>query len=440
MKKKYALKELLGFLIGLSLCNNIFYVFSRNNFYLNISNVIGIVAFIYLIFIEKEYIGKYLKKIDRTFFWYMLVSVLSIIPAIITLYPNISLLSSYFNGIPLLILLFIEYFDIIGFADKKENILNGIKWGFILNILFSLIQYIYFIRGDIFNLFYKYFPTPSFQVCGEFSRLFYDSSITTTLKVYFFRAQGLFIETSYFSTFIVGSMMIAITRIKNKLIKYILTILTFGLSMLSESGNFIILIALLFIYYFITSFKGKFVIKRKKMITIPIFMIIFLLAFVFIVSNDFLMKKVENTFLSTNISDSSNSSRLRTLKEGMELIYKYPLGIGYNMTSKIFKMEYPSEIHSYIFSTILVNQLELGFIGNFIYLIFALKFIMKILKYSKEKEDIIIALSVLGIFLCQASNGINYWNIQFILGMYAIANITYNDLKDKVKKNENSNS
>lgn len=427
------IKGKIGFLIGLSLCNNIFYVISQNNFYLNISNIITIIGMFYILIFEKKNINDYFKSIDRSCILYFCVSIFSIVFATISLKANVDLLMSYFNGIPSLILLFVNYFVMMGFADKKNDILKGIVYGFIINLFVSVIQYYYFTNGKLFTFFYHLFPTDSFQICGDYYKLNSDPSITTTLKVYFFRASGLFIETSYFTTFVVGSFLIAMNYIKNNVLKFVSLFTAVMLCVISESGNIIILFGIIGLYLLLCVLKNNFkmIISKKKSFIIPFVFLLILVAGISLSNNQTFLDKVNKTINSSNISDADNESRFRTIKEGIELIYKYPLGIGYNMTPKVLKMHFPYERHSYIFSTLLVNLLELGFIGNIVYMVFALKFIIKILKYSNKKEEQILALSLLGLFLCQLSNGINYWNIQFILGMYAINNMVYNDLKNR---------
>ena len=171
---------------------------------------------------------------------------------------------------------------------------------------------------------------------------------------------------------------------------------------------------------------------------VPLVIIGFVLIAFYAINDDKIMKKVDNLFESANIYDVNNDDRLLTINNGLELIKKYPLGIGYNVTSKLYVNEFPGEKHSYIFSTIIVNFLELGIIGMIFYLIFALKMVIYVLKKGHDDKDILVALSVLGLFLCQATNGINYWNIQYIIILYALLNISYNNLKYEEKvKNEN---
>ena len=126
--RKSKLKKYLSILMGLSLCNNIFYIIHKSNFYLNISNLVSVICLFYIFIYEKDSITRNFKKIDRTFIFYVLACLLSIIPASISLFKEITLLSAFFNGIPSLIFLIIEYFVIISFSDNKENILDGIKY------------------------------------------------------------------------------------------------------------------------------------------------------------------------------------------------------------------------------------------------------------------------------------------------------------------------
>ena len=102
------------------------------------------------------------------------------------------------------------------------------------------------------------------------------------------------------------------------------------------------------------------------------------------------------------------------------------------MSSIIYEMEYGNEYTSAIFSTLLVNELELGLVGNMIYVIFSIKIIISSLR-KKDKLSIALGLSALGLFLCQITNGISYWLMIYIISIFAIINarITYADTYSK---------
>lgn len=428
--------KILAITVGITICNNIFYIFNYNNFFLNISNIVSCIALVIIVIKERKRVLEGLQKIDKTFYFYLLACLFSIIPCFFYFADNNSIIMSYINGLPILFFMFVEYLVIISFSDCKEELLKGIKIGFILNILYSLIQYMFFLNdGSVLTL-YNLFPNDSFQISGNYYKLLSIPNIKTTLTIFQYRIQGYFLETSHFTTFLCGAGLIAFGKMKSKIGRIVLFIITIYLCIISESGNFIIFLAIILLLILRTLYGKRIsgsdiTIKRKTILIIPVILIGALLVGVYIVSNDEIGQKIANTFHSTNINDSGNVDRNRTIKEGIELIIKYPLGIGNNMTSTILKMESPNEKHGYIFSTLIINELELGLIGNIIYLCFALKFIIALLKNGRNKDDYIIALSTLGIFLCQISNGISYWNIQYTLAIYAIANIYYNDLRKK---------
>lgn len=431
-----SLNKYLPFLIGFSLCNNIFYIFNHNHMYINFSNFISCFALFYLAIFNKTKLKKGLNGINRIFILFILVTVFSIIPAVFYFFNNFHLMSSYFNGIPSLIMLFIEYLIILSYSEEKHEMLNGIKWGFILNLLYSFIQYLFYIKGSVLTLFFQ-FPNDSFQVCGSYSLLNGNSAFNHAFKIYLYRAQGFFLETSHYLTYVTGSALLSISLIKNKKISIVFLLLLLYLGLLSISGNYIMLILTILLYYGIIFLKNKSKkIKRKTLLIIPILLFSSFVAVMYAMNNEQMQYRINYTLSSLNFGYSDNENRSRSIIEGLQLIEKYPFGIGYNNTSNVLKNEFPSEIQSYIFSTLVLNELELGLLGNIIYLIFVFKFPIFIIRKSNKKEDILVAVSMLGVSLCQLTNGISFWNIQYILGIYAIGNIYYNTLKKNEIINE----
>lgn len=437
MKKQSNIYSYLPFLLGFSLCNNIIYLFNYNHLYINISNFLSLFIFLYIILFDKKSISKVLAKIDASFYLYLLFTFLSIVPAIFYFINDMNLMYSYFNGIPSLILLFIEYFTIIYFSNEKNKILKGISFGGIINVLFSLVSYFFFLKGSYFSL-YKLFPNTSFQICGSYSLLNSINDFSNAFKIYLYRAQGLFLETSHYFTFLSGSLLITLFYMKKNISKFIFLIVILYLGLLSISGNYIIIIMTLLLYVLLNLIGCKYKkFSRKKVLVFPIILIIFIFGIFYVFTNADMMDKLNYSLTSLNFNDSDNLNRSRTIIEGVQLIEKYPLGIGYNNTSNVLKENFPMETQSYIFSTLILNELELGLIGNIIYLIFLIRFPLFIIRNGKRKEDIIVGISMIGVSLCQLTNGISYWNIQYIIGIYALGNIIFNDLKNsKMEKGD----
>ena len=151
-----------------------------------------------------------------------------------------------------------------------------------------------------------------------------------------------------------------------------------------------------------------------------------------IITDSDLYNSIIISISSINITDADNSSRFISIKNGLELILKYPFGIGYNMTSTVYRMNYPFYNQSYVFSTLLVNWLELGVLGLFVYFVMFLPTISILIKKEKFYMDLVMGLSLLFIFVAQLSNGISLYKMQFIVLLLALSNIRYKKLKDSV--------
>lgn len=427
------IKKILAFLQGLSICNNVIYFFNYNTFYLNVSYIISIVTLLYIIFKEKGKITNCLNRIDKIFYLYIFFCLLSIIPMFFYFKNDLSITSAFFNGLPGLILIFIQYLVIVALCDNRKQIINGIVSGFIINIIFSILQYIFYYSGNIFTL-YRLFPNPSFQVAGNYFVLESMPDIASTLKIYSFRAQGLFLETSYFLIFVIGSILIVLNNIKNNIIKVVILFVTIWLCAISESGNFIILIFILILYLIaklICSHKDKRKISRKMLLIFPIILLVGMISIPLIANNEKLIANIQNSILSIDTSDSNNIERTTSIKRGAELIMKYPFGIGYNMSSTIYGKEYGSEYVNAIFSTLIVNELEIGLVGNLMYIIFSIKMILNAFKSSKDKTNIALSISALGLLLCQVTNGISYWRMPYIIFIFALINASLTNKKIK---------
>lgn len=434
MSAKDKIYKKLPFLLGFLICNNIFYLFKYNHLYINISNFISLIIFVYILFYNKKSVGVVLAKIDKSFYLYILSCLFSIVPAVFYFIDNIDFLMSYFNGIPSLILLFIEYYCILYFSNEKAEILNGIKVGSIVNVLVSFVSYVCFLNGSYFTLF-PLFPNSSFQICGNYAILNSIPAFNDAFKIYLYRAQGMFLETSHYLTFVAGSFVLVASSMKKNINKLFYIILTLYLCLLSFSGNFVIMLITVILYFTILIFKNKSLkVKKSFVILLPAILIFMFGSILYVSSNEVLLEKINNTFLSLDFNSSDNENRTRTIVEGIKLIEKYPLGIGYNNTSRILRENFPSERQSYIFSTLILNELELGLIGNIIYIYFIIKFPLYLIKNGRNKEDYAIATSMIGVSICQLTNGISYWNIQYILIIYAIGNVYFNEIKNNKQK------
>lgn len=435
-------KRLLAFLQGLAICNNVLYIFNYNTFYLNISCLISLISLIYIFIMERKKISIYLKKIDMFFYLFLFCCLLSIVPMFFYFNNDLSLTNAFFNGMPSLVLIFIQYFTIVALYDCKKNMFYGILFGFIINILYSVMQYIFFQMDGVITL-YNLFPNPAFQVPGNYNILNSTNKFASAFKIYAFRAQGLFLETSYFLTFIIGSILLVISLIKSKILKLVIILITIWLCTISESGNLIILFLVLILYFLLTFFNNKkLVFNRRMILFIPFLLVICCLVFCYICNDSNIINNISDSLFSADISSAGNEERFISMKRGIDLILKYPFGVGYNMSSTIYEMEYGNEYTNAIFSTLLVNELELGVLGNVIYVLFSMKVIILSFR-KKDKLSIAFGLSALGLFLCQITNGISYWLMIYIISIFALTNAriketsTYSKSQLNCEENQN---
>ena len=441
MKNKMYLLNVLAFLMGLFACNNVIYLFKIGDTYINIEYVLAVItACVIFVKDSKKFLGAF-KDINKYFKAFIIIMFLSVIPLIIVFKDSLGSITSFFNGMVLFFLCFCIYIDIVALKEKKDLFINGFKIGFILNIILSLIQYITYKNGNYFSL-YNYFPQPAFQINSYYGMKNSLQMSTDTFNIYGYRAQGFFLETSYYMAFLISSAIVLFSITKFSFFKSIIIIIAIFTIIQTSSGNMIILFGTFILYYLLKyakrGEKNTYKINIKKVFLIYI---IFSLSLIFVISqrdiiNDFfvnnnIINKIINNLETANIANEGNKERFDNMKKAMALTLKYPFGVGYNMSYTILGREYGNELNTIAaFNRLITIQLELGLLGTLAYIIYIYEIGIKLLLKSKSKYSLSVAISVLGIFVCQVGNGIGF-SYPFVMFMFALANIELNCLIKK---------
>lgn len=406
----------LAFFLGLLVCNDVIYVFKiGNTVIVNISIVYSLILLaVFLLSNNRELISSFI-IVEQWFYVFLLLVLFSFFPALFIFTNHSQFLSRYINGIVQYSLCITSLVCVIILRNQKLFVVKGLLAGFVLNIALSIFAYITYMRGNVFTL-YDYFPQNSFDV-----------------PKYNFRAQGFFLEPSYFTSFIISVcfILLSVYGIRTGKSLFVLFGLLIVLS-LSTSGNIVILIIMSLLYW---SIKG---VRKEKTYskgnTLGFFVVLAgLVALVFVfwdniteldLINKF-MKGIEGADLKSDDNYRRTSHMIMTLAE----IKNYPLGVGWNMSHSILAITYDNVNTSFNF--LLTNILELGLLGMAVYLIFIKRLSYDLFMRGKNLYQIGVGLSVLGMFACQVANGNRYYPFMFVIfGLAMIEN--YNNKQELI--------
>lgn len=441
-------EKIFALFLGIIVCNNVIYALKVGKTYINISYIYGIIIFLFFIIFKKRGLTKCFKEINYNFRIYIVIALLSVIMAIITFTDNLSVVMSYFNGIIMLVFNLILYMDVLFLKDYKKSILKGLIIGYILNIILSLIQYITYNNGNYFSLYY-FFPQPAFQINSYYGANSILQQTTDTFNIYGYRAQGFFLETSYYMAFIATTSVILFVSTNKSLIKILSIISMIFIIALTSSGNLIIILFTFIMYFIFKKIKcnniNKMNNKTKNKINIKTFTLFFLIIVLIIglsllniskikeiIDTNNILEKFINNINSANIADEGNKGRATSMLKSLELILKYPLGVGYNLSPTLLSMEFEKgtlEANS-TFNRLITIQLEQGPLGLIFYIIYIYNISGVLILKARDKYTLALGVGVLGAFICQIGNGIG--SFPFIILIFALANIELNRMKEEI--------
>ena len=430
----------LSFLLGLLSCNNVLYAFKVGNTYINIVFLLSFVMFVVFLAIRRPKLRRAVREIDKTLKLFVVMAVVSSISAIIVFASTPSLIMSMVNGFIELFLFATLYICVLFLKEHRKYIVSGIIVGVILNIILSIIQYQIYSGGGEFSLF-QFFPQPSFVISSHWGghEALYGEGASLIFQ---YRPQGFFLETSYYMALLSSGVALLLARLKFGPVKALVIFLLFLTLLLSISGNLIIVIMVILLYYaviMVRKIKTRGLGDEKKrprqrfwsilttalIIVVPIFSLGAISNFM---NENDVYKKLSQSISSANIADDNNAERSGNMAKSLSLVPQYPLGVGYNMSSRLLGREYGDDLKAHsAFNRLITIQLEVGFVGLILYIVYIVRMSVIPLLRERTKYGVALTISVLGLFVCQIGNGIGFF--PFIVIILALANIQANQYK-----------
>lgn len=431
--RKSRIKQIISYLIGLLAVQNVIYVFKISNTYINIELFLGFISIMFLMMFDRKALFEALRKTDKSLKWYLLSIVLSFLFLInYAMFNQGTRIISFFNGLISLFLSLSVYYSVIVYRRYRLSIVKGLWHGLIINTIVSILQLVMFNIGSYFSL-YDWFPEEFYYVSIKWGMpgTVHLSDIQEWL-IYSYRASGLYLECSYFVASMTCVLIICWSYRKAKIVDYfLLFVLTILISM-SGSGNLVIYVAILLMYFSYT-FISKININRYFGISkYSVFIIVgALLVIAFAIEEKYIdlteiISGIEESVLGVNISDEGNNERLTFMIAAFHFYLTYPIGVGYNMASNALRAYSSTYAAFNYFLTVLI---ELGPIGLLAYLNLWQKNITGVIK-NIELPRRAIFIGLLAAIFFQFANGTGFTHIVWVLlGLSQAERI---DKKDRV--------
>ena len=413
------INKILPFILGLIVNQNIIWVIKGNTTYVYIDVIVALVICIIQLFNGKR---KYVvtKNIKYIRFYYYITIFASLVGLYIFAGTKYSLSPIY--GVILFILSFFIFFATLSLTLQIRYMLKGFYVGFILNLLYSVLCYFLFYFHIDWRII-QYFSTGDDSPFAQYNDLYY-------------RAQGLFMECSYYISYLSVGLPIILFMTKKNFTKIIFIVVCILLSAISFSGNLIFLIFSLLLYLFIVE-KQLFTIKTLLKLIIPI--AILTLLFISQISSalseinffELFVDSIQDLDIS-NEDNISNVTRLYGIMNALSLIISNPLGTGAGCSAPLLDLNFTSQygaISTYSFPIRVI--LESGWLGFIFYFIAIVSIIIKLFK-SENMWNKTLGISLLSCVLVQTANGIGWFGfILFLLGICVISvnkQITYKEI------------
>lgn len=436
--------NIFAFVLGFSFLQGIVYVAKVGNLYVDVVYLVAMVALVVkLIFDPKHTVGKLEACFCRRMLPFLLVVALSGALALMSCVTHQGVkISPYLNGLVVLAVSLCVYFAVIAYRDQIEFIVRGLWVGLLVNVIVSFMQYAAFQAGTAFTL-YDLFPQPAFYISVPWGA---GGAWAGNIKylVYSFRAQGLYLEVSYFVGAATIVYITAPSFIKtNGTFRAIVLVTLLFLFGMSSTGNLILFIGFIMVACLIRlNFNGglRGMLERKRSRIEWMLMLLFLMgclmaAFLFFYNAgailntadfDVFSKGWTDGIASSNLSDADNSERLTYMLNAAAEFARYPWGGGYNMAPALTFADYGTNT---TFSYVLTLLVELGPIGLATYLYFIGSLVVGLTerKGSRRADGTALSVAVLALFAFQVANGIGLTPLAWCV--FALASIKLYDEK-----------
>lgn len=409
-------------LLGLCFAQGIFYVGKVGNLYVDILYPVALaILLLRVAFRPAETERNIIDCFDRGMLPFLIVIVLSFGLAVITTSMHAGLqINPYVNGLVVLGASIVAYLAVLSLRCFVDYILKGLWIGLLVSVVVSIAQYIAFQNGGAFT-FYGLFPQPAFYISIPWDASSLWASNVEYL-VYSYRAQGLYLECSYF---VAAATMIYVltsgTREGGSVIRTLVLFVLLVLFAMSATGNialFIVFVALAYALRHAAGVRGDGVLrKRRGPLELFVIIVIVFLAAVFVVYA-FLGDKGLSAFVdvgtiseglakgfeSTDIAGGDNEGRYLCMSNAVAEFLSCPWGVGYNMAPSVLEADYGTNTTFSYFLTLLV---ELGIPGLVVYGYFVIRIIVNLLgcRSGLKAYRIGLAVGIMALAGFQIGNG-----------------------------------
>lgn len=442
--------NIVAFVLGLSLLQGIVYVAKVGNLYVDAAYLVAMAALaVKLIFDPKRTVGKLEVYFCRRMLPFLLMIALSGILAFVSCVTHQGVqISSYLNGLVVLMVSLCVYFAVIAYRDQLKYIVRGLWVGLLVNIAVSFVQYAAFQAGTAFTL-YDAFPQPAFYISVPWGA---GGAWAENIKylIYSFRAQGLYLEVSYFVAAATIVYIAVPSFIKtNGTFRVIVLVALLFLFGMSGTGNLILFVGFVIAAYVIRlSFGGgigRLLEKKRSRVEwmlILLLLVSCLAAMCLAITDtntvlgaiDFgvFSKGWTDGIASSNLSDADNSERLSYMLNAVAEFARYPWGGGYNMAPALTFSDYGTNTTFSYALTLLVELGPLGLVA-YLYLIGSLVVGLAEHKAARRADRAALSISVLALFAFQVANGSGLTPLAWCV--FALASIELYDSKNEKEGN-----
>lgn len=418
-KKVYSF---ISFLLGLSISEGISAFLTVRNTSFVISQIFAPLLFVYLLLAQRKQLSKMIVNIPIGFKIFFAIIIFSIIPGFFYIDAH-DLVRGYTTGLIYFFIVFSMAMDVYILRTYRSSIIQGVFFGYFINIAFSLVCFLAYKEGHIITL----------------STLINRSAFYVPARN--FRSQGFFLEPSHFIRYIVSIVLLLIStiKIKQSFVRLFLFIASAIVIFLSYSGSVVILMVGIAMYIvLINKTKKKGIGIINIMIIILVAISIILLKFVDNFQGFYIMIKegLSRIFTGAKITDISNEYRFQSMKLIIDYIINNRIyfGCGWNMTGTMIKSAGINTISS--FSTILEIIFETGLLGGIVYIVSLISLAVNLLK-NRTEYSIALALSLMMILALQIGTDCAFSTTSMLIFGISIAELAdRKDNKDLEKKND----
>ena len=344
--------KVFAFLLGLFVSEGITSVFSFGSTLFTLSEVFSPILLVFLCLKDKKRIVSFIRCVPLGFKVFFIAIVGSIIPGLIY-FMSFDIIYRYCVGLIYLLIVLTTAINAFIFRKSKDAIIKGLYVGLVGNVLYTILCYVAFWNGILITLEYT-IPRAGFYAPAAS-----------------FRSQGFFLEPSHFIRYVgtVGLIVIASTKIRHSIFKYVLVLASVIALIFSYSGSLVIL-AIGFLIYLIGT-RDAINISRVRPKTLVLIFVVLLMAIVamggFDINEYYDVEGVFDRIMNgADITDEGNTERF----ESMQKILETPgltimLGCGWNLTGTYIQTENLGITAA--FSDILELLLETGVVGLVLY-------------------------------------------------------------------------